>query len=483
MAVSSIAIPRARAVAAALATLALLGGCASAGRRGPSLPPAAELDRLDLLAAPDAERARQAFRHAWSGYVRYAWGHDDLNPISRTAHDWYGVSLLTTPVDAYSTMRLMGLDAEAAQAKRLILDSLSFDRDASVQVFEITIRHLGGLLAAFQLDGDTAFLRLARDLGDRLLPAFDSPTGMPYRYVNLRSGEVRDPVSNPAEIGTLMLELGTLSRLTGNPIYYDRAKRGMTELFRRRSAIGLVGKNIDVRTGAWTNTISHVGAEIDSWYEYLLKSWLLFGDRDFRRMWDASVPPLHRWLADERDGALWYGHADMTTGARIATHYGALDAFLPAVLVLAGDTPRAARLMESVHRMWTTFDVEPELLDYTTMTIVSPSYQLRPEALESAYYLWMATGDPRYRDMGRTMFDAIERWTRTDAGYAVLADVRTKEQRDRMHSFLFAETLKYAYLLFAPRSTLDLRAVVLNTEAHPLRRTRPRPNLPSRGYP
>jgi mannosidase alpha-like ER degradation enhancer 2 len=56
-------------------------------------------------------------------------------------------------------------------------------------------------------------------------------------------------------------------------------------------------------------------------------------------------------------------------------------------------------------------------------------------------------------------------------GFAALGDVRTKEKRDRMHSFLFAETLKYAYLLFAPRSTLDLRSVVFNTEAHPLHRT------------
>jgi ER degradation enhancer, mannosidase alpha-like 2 len=72
--------------------------------------------------------------------------------------------------------------------------------------------------------------------------------------------------------------------------------------------------------------------------------------------------------------------------------------------------------------------------------------------------------------MGRAMLDAIERETRTDAGFASLVDVRTKERRDRMHSFLFAETLKYAYLLFAPRRTLDLRAVVFNTEAHPLRR-------------
>lgn len=245
--------------------------------------------------------------------------------------------------------------AEAADAKRLILEHLSFDQDASVQVFEVTIRLLGGLLAAYQMDHDPGFLRLAADLGDRLLPAFQSPTAMPFRYVNLRTGQTRDPVSNPAEIGTLMLEFGTLGKLTGRPVYYATAKRAVEELFRRRSALGLVGSTIDVRTGAWQDTTSHVGGGIDSYYEYLLKSWLLFGDEDFRRMWQASLGPVNRYLADERFGGLWYGQVDMATGARLGTQFGSLEAFLPAVLALSGDTARAARLMASVNRMWTTF--------------------------------------------------------------------------------------------------------------------------------
>jgi ER degradation enhancer, mannosidase alpha-like 2 len=428
--------------------------------------------RGNSRAAPAAEQVRAAFLHAWRGYRRYAWGHDDLAPLSRLPHDWYGAPLLMTPVDAYDTMLLMGLTAEAADAKRLILEHLSFDQDASVQVFEVTIRLLGGLLAAYQMDHDPGFLRLAADLGDRLLPAFRSPTAMPFRYVNLRTGETRDPVSNPAEIGTLMLEFGTLGKLTGRPVYYATAKRAVEELFRRRSALGLVGSTIDVRTGAWQDSTSHIGGGIDSYYEYLLKSWLLFGDEDFRRMWEVSLGPVNRYLADERFGGLWYGQANMATGARLGTQFGSLEAFLPAVLALSGDTARAARLMASVNRMWTRFGVEPEALDYSTMTIgADPGYELRPESLESAYYLYRLTGDNRYRQMGGAMFEAIERWTRSETGFAALADVRTKKKRDRMHSFLLAETLKYAYLLFAPPGTLDLRAVVFNTEAHPLRRT------------
>jgi mannosidase alpha-like ER degradation enhancer 2 len=429
-------------------------------------PSASKIDRATM-----ANAVRDEFRHAWNGYVRYAWGHDQLRPLSNGHHDWYGVTLTMTPLDAYDTMLLMGLGDEAEAAKRLVLDSLSFDRDLTVQVFEITIRLLGGLLTAYQMDGDPHFLALAADLGDRLLPAFDSPTGMPYVRVNLRTGETELSVNNPAEIGTLMLEFGTLSKLTGNPGYYDTAKRAIAELYRRRSPIGLVGTTIDVETGEWQNTASHVSGMIDSYYEYLLKAWLLFDDPDFEAMWDSSITAVNGYLADERPNGLWYGHADMHTGERTATRFGALDAFLPAVLALGGDRDRAERLMTSVYSMWTEFGVEPEQLDYATMQVVSPQYVLRPEAIESAYYLWRVTGDARYLEMGRTMFEAIVRCCRAGAGYAALESVLSMRHADAMESFFLAETLKYAYLLFAPDSILPFGSVVFNTEAHPIAST------------
>ena len=121
--------------------------------------------------------------------------------------------------------------------------------------------------------------------------------------------------------------------------------------------------------------------------------------------------------------------------------------------------------------MWTTFGIEPEALDYTTMKVSSPGYQLRPEIIESAYYLKFFTKDPRYEDMGSTFILSLVRYCKTDAGFAALSDVETKAKKDSMESFYLAETLKYLYLLFAPETTLDLDQVVFNTEAHPLRRT------------
>ncbi|HEX8457283.1 MAG TPA: glycoside hydrolase family 47 protein [Pyrinomonadaceae bacterium] len=418
-----------------------------------------------------AEQVRAEFLHAWRGYERYAWGHDALRPLSKAPHDWYNESLLMTPVDALDTMLIMGLRTEAEKTKRLIVERLSFDRDVSVKNFEITIRLLGGLLSSYQLTGDRRLLALAEDLGTRLLPAFASPTGIPYMYVNLKTGRVRQPVTNPAEAGTLLIEFGTLSKLTGKPVFYQKAKRALVEVYKRRSAIGLVGQRINVETGEWTNKNSSISAEIDSYYEYLLKCWLLFGDEDCGRMWREHIRAINKYLADERGAQLWYGHADMDTGRRAATTYGALDAFFPAVLALSGDLRRAQRLQESSFRMWRLHGIEPEELDYTTMQVKDAGYALRPEIVESTYYLYHFTRDPKYLRMGETMFADFVKACKTEAGYASLKSVVTKEQADVMESFVLAETFKYFYLLQASPRALNFNQVIFNTEAHPIRKT------------
>ncbi|MTI86768.1 MAG: glycoside hydrolase family 47 protein [Balneolaceae bacterium] len=418
-----------------------------------------------------ADEVKAAFVHTWDGYKEYAWGHDDLKPISNSYSDWYGESLLMTPVDAFDTMVLMGLDEQAEEAKELIFEELSFDKDLSVQNFEITIRLFGGLLAAYQFDGDERFLELAEDLGNRLLPAFDSPTGMPYVMVNLKTGETSGSINNPAEIGTLMLEFGTLSKLTGNPDYYDKAKKAMVELYNRRSDIGLVGTLIDVESGEWTDTSSHISGRIDSYYEYLLKAYVLFEDEDFKEMYDESIKAVNKYLVDRTDTGTWYGYADMNTGERSRTVYGALDAFMPGMLVMGGQVDLAREVQESNFKMWQMHDIEPEAIDYTTMEVEHPAYLLRPENIESAFYLYRETGEAKYLEMGKTMFQSLVEYCKTESGFAELADVRTKEKNDAMHSFFLAETLKYSYLLFAPESTLDLDEYVFNTEAHPLTKT------------
>lgn len=428
-------------------------------------PPAAADARM-------AARVKEEFSHAWAGYRQYAWGHDALKPLSRTPRDWYARSLLMTPVDALDTLILMGLTQEAASARELIASQLSFDADIEVKHFEVVIRLLGGLLAGYELSGDARLLALAEDLGTRLLPAFDSPTGLPFVYVNLRSGATRGNISNPAE-AALIIEYGTLSRLTGKPVFYQRAKRALVETYRRRSALNLVGERFDVTSGEWTNPSSHIGARIDSYYEYLWKCWQLFHDRECRAMWDQSSAAARRYYPRQLGGTLWYGQVDMHSGKASGSEYGALEAFFPGLLAYSGHVAEARRLHAASVQMWNVAGIEPEAYDFKARRITDPAYPLRPEIIESTWYLYRATGDAEYRALGARLFEDFVRRCRTAAGYAALTDVTTGEQADDMESFVLAETFKYFYLLFAPAGTLDLKRVVLNTEAHPLRRRAP----------
>ena len=354
-----------------------------------------------------AEKVKAEFIHSWQGYKQYAMGHDELKPLSKGFRDWHTYSLLMTPVDALDVMYLMGFKEEADSTKEYIIRHLSFDYDMFVKNFEITIRILGGLISSYQLSGDKRLLDLADDLGKRLLPVFNSKTGMPWMYVNLKTGEVRGDTSNPAEIGTLLMEFGTLSKLTGKSIYYGKAKHALVELFNRRSPLGLVGSAIDINTGEWVDSTSHISGGIDSYYEYLLKCSLLFGDKVCAKMWNESITALNKYDADNTESGLWYKQVNMYTGEKISTLYGALDAFFPAVLSLSGDIERAEQLQESSYRMWIIAGIEPEEIDYSTMKITYPSYPLRPEIIESAYYLYHFTQSPRYLEMGKTFLQDL----------------------------------------------------------------------------
>jgi mannosidase alpha-like ER degradation enhancer 2 len=417
-----------------------------------------------------AAKVKAEFQHAWKGYKTFAWGYDALQPLSKKPHNWYKKSLLMTPVDAFDTMILMGLTDEASEAKELIFKELDFDVDMDVQNFEISIRIFGGLLSAYELDGDRRFLSLAEDLAIRLMKAFNSPTGMPYRYVNLKTGATSGPVSNPAEIGTYLLEYGTLSKHTGNPLYYNTAMKAMTALYALRSPLNLTAEGINVEIGKVTNPVSHISGCIDSYLEYMLKGSILFNDKQLNCMWEPTIGAINKYLADETPDGLWYGQADMYSGKRTGTNYGALDAFFAGTLAMNNDLKRAANLQNSNYRMWMLHGIEPESMNYSTMTVDNGSYILRPENIESAYYLYQYTDDELYLQMGAAMFNNLIKYCRTDDAYAAIKDVRTMEKRDYMESFFFAETLKYAFLLFDESGKLNFHKVIFNTEAHPYRR-------------
>src|SRR5262249_3450865 len=246
------------------------------------------------------------------------------------------------------TLLILGMKDEANKVRSQLVEKLSFDKDIEVKNFEITIRVLGGLLSGYQMTGDARLLKLAEDLGNRLAPVFDSPAGMPYMFVNLKTGKTRGAETNPAEIGTLILEFGTLANLTKKPVFFDKAKKAIVELYKRRDPkTGLVGQGINVETGEWTNKASHVGAAIDSYYEYLVKCERLFRDKECGMMAREGLKSVNQYLADDGPSGLWYGASDMSTGERTRTTFGSLQAFFPAVLAFTGDLDRARRLQES----------------------------------------------------------------------------------------------------------------------------------------
>ncbi len=418
-----------------------------------------------------ALEVKEAFLHSWYGYKKYAWGHDGLRPVSNTYFDWYSEPFYMSAVEGLDTMILMGLKTQADSTRKFIETNLSFDKDVYVKHFEFTIRMLGGLISAYQLTNDRKLLDLATDLANRMLPVFNSPTGMPYVMVNLKTGAVRGANSNPAEIGSLLVEYGALSKITGNPVYYQKAKKALVELYSRRSSIGLVGSKINVETGKWTGTSSHIDAGIDSYYEYLLKSALLFDDKDCMVMWKNSIKAINKYVADSTSTGLWYGSCDMNTGKREKRVFGALAAFFPAVLALSGDMKQAEALQASCFKMWNKYGIEPDNFNYVTMEAASTRYYLNPEIMESSYYLYHYTRDPKYLEMSKTFFDDLNKYCRTSSGYAELKNVITKDKSDHMDSYFLAETLKYLYLIFAPPSTLDFNKVIFTTEAHPIFKT------------
>jgi len=254
-----------------------------------------------------ADKVKAEFLHAWNGYKKYAWGYDALQPLTLKPHNWYKKSLLMTPVDAFDTMILMGLTNDANEAKYLIFKDLDFDVDMDVQNFEVSIRIFGGLLSAYELGGDRRFLSLAEDLGKGLMKAFNSPTGMPYRFVNLKTRVTSGPVSNPAEIGTYLLEYGTLSKHTGNPVYYQTAIKAMTALYALRSPINLIAEGINIETGKVRNSASHISGGIDSYLEYILKGSILFNEKQLSDMWIPTIDAANTYLADHTSDGLCMG--------------------------------------------------------------------------------------------------------------------------------------------------------------------------------
>jgi mannosidase alpha-like ER degradation enhancer 1/mannosidase alpha-like ER degradation enhancer 2 len=428
-----------------------------------------------------ANEVKSEFIRSWEGYKTYAWGHDVLLPLSKGYKDWYEESLHISPIDAYSTMKVMGLDEYAEEIEDYIIDSVSWEKDLFVKTFEVNIRILGGMLAMYEYTGNKQILDKTEDFGRRMLKAFDSPTGIPYYWFNLKTGEVKGERVNIAEAATYIFEMGILSYYTQEPAYYQAAKKANLAIWERVSDINLVAEVINVESGEWMNTTSHIGAGIDSYYEYLLKAYLMFGDEDLKPIWDKSIEAVNKYLVEESDTSFWYKRVDMNTGMKktnlmyadndeireggIVTLY---DAFMPAVLALNGDFERAGKNQATWDWLWNRYGLEPMIYDFDAAKPTYPVYDLNPEIIESAYYLYHFTGDKKYHKMAEQYWADIKEYCKTDIAFSSVANVETMEKKDYMATFFFAETMKYLYLTFSNHTgEFVLDDYIFNTEAHP----------------
>lgn len=459
------------------AIILTLAACTNNNRQQPTVNKT-EINEL-------AQDVKAEFIRSWEGYKKYAWGHDVLLPLSKSYQDWYEESLHISPIDAYSTMKVMGLDNYAKEVENYVVDSIRWDKDLFVKTFEVNIRILGGMLAMYEYTGDQKILDKTEDFGKRMLKAFDSPTGIPYYWFNLKTGEVKGEKINVAEAASYMFEMGILSYYTKNPVYYQTAKKANMAVWKRASDINLIGENINVETGEWLNTSSHICAGIDSYYEYLLKSYLLFGDEELKPIWDKSIHAVNTYLVEESDTSFWYKRVDMYTGEKktnlmyadnkdiieggIITLY---DAFFPAILALDGDLERAEKAQDSWNWLWKRYGLEPMIYDFDAGVPTYPVYDLNPEIIESAYYIYHYTGKDKYYQMVKQYWTDIKKYCKTEVAFSSVEDVRTMKKKDYMPTFFFAETLKYLYLTFSiDDGNFNLDDYIINTEAHPFKKS------------
>mmetsp|Transcript_13798 Transcript_13798/g.35113 ORF Transcript_13798/g.35113 Transcript_13798/m.35113 type:complete len:427 (-) Transcript_13798:90-1370(-) len=397
-------------------------------------------------------------------------------------------------VDSLDCLWIMGFKQDFYEARDWISANLHFTHAAPVSVFETIIRSLGGLITAYELSEDRVFLNKAVELGDVLLTAFQSPTGVPCTALSLSSGRCTFPswTSQSAilsEYGTVQLELKSLTQHTGNPKYAAAAMRVMKLLHEQPMVHGMAPTYLSPKTGRFTNAVITFGALGDSYYEYLVKQWVYTGKQEvwLREMYDKSVDGMTSYmLFKSKPNDLGY----------IAEHNGRayqhkmdhLVCFVGAMLALGAQDGRptderdmavAEALTETCYQMYVRqpTGLSPEFVQFFPnandfQVPNSAKYNiLRPEAIESIFYLHYYTRKPKYRDMGWTMWQAFERWSRTASGYAAIPNVldTSGKQEDKMESFWMAETIKYFYLLFDPSDPVKLEEHVFNTEAHPLR--------------
>ena len=419
------------------------------------------------------DETKDMFLHAYHSYIHYGLPFDEVFPISckprsykhRIRGDLDDVlgNYYLTLVDSLDSLVLLREEDEFFKAIEILKNKLTFNTDIDVSVFETNIRILGGLLSAHQLCillsknsiykfkyDDNFLLQKSKDLANRLLPAFQTKTGIPIHRINLKYGiRLNETTTNcPAAAGSFIMEFGLLSRLLNDKKYENIAFKATKGIFDRRSKIDLIGSLIDVTNGNWIFTHSSIGAGFDSYFEYLIKGYALLGDQRLLKMFDITYNAIQKNLFLNNNT---YIEVDMNKGNPYSFFISSLSAFFPTVQVLYGKVFDAKINFRTWERYYQKYDGLPDIYDIGNDRFLEfgKGYYNRPEMIESAYNLYMATRDDKYLSFALSFLQNVNK-TKSKCGFASYTDISLKSANfdDRMDSFVISETLKYLYLIF-----------------------------------
>lgn len=448
-----------------------------------------------------AETVRDAMKYTFRKYRENAWGCDDILPVSggnSSSRNGWGAFI----VDSASTLALMGLWDELSHSIEHIL-GIDFDVATDlVDPFETTIRYLGGLLSIVDLydagiipqdvlheEARDLILEHAMTLAEKLAPAYDTPTGMPWPRVDFdteqgepsptfvfsddpNKREYDHPVIGPARTGSSILENRVLTRLTGDPIYVKNSTLAWAPLVWSKWKTpwsGMVDAPIDIMTGAPVARSRHWDGGHDSYYEYLLKITILSPPTDpyipvYKKRFLDAASSLRKHLssrsAPAREHAMQHLFIGRQDDEQFHNQQGHLACFAPGTILLASSFYSDANLrafgqslLEGCRHVYTSTPTKigPEVWSWTPkfsydqpffapesdrqkqeaqwsgFWSIDPQYKGRPEYVESLFYAWRITGEQRYRDWAWEAFDSMEKYCKAPYGYAQLADVyRTK---------------------------------------------------------
>ncbi|KDN52651.1 glycoside hydrolase family 47 protein [Tilletiaria anomala UBC 951] len=482
----------------------------------------------DALIRHRQKLVKNAFVRSWEGYKKYAWGHDELKPLSNGSSDPFN-GWGATIVDALDTLLVMDLPAEYNYARQHVHDIdftlISGERsaygssDGRIPVFETAIRYLGGLLSAYDLSGDELMRDRAEELGQLIMPAFKTMSGVPVG--RLRMGDTNPASSDSvilSEATSLLLEFTRLWQATGNRTYFDQVQRTTDWFNHNITSSGRLGTLLPTNISPDSKHMYGLysfGGMADSYYEYLIKEYQLLGGRvdQYKHMYSHAIRDAKKFLYSVVDSVpntllLLVG---ISTGTSYTAKLEHLACFSGAMVGLgakllpdrAEDIHDATRLTETCYWSYnsTLTGIGPEDItfyqtgDPDRFDVMSAAtsngadrhgrargnpqvgvrgangdYRNRPETIESVFYMWRITGDEVWQERGWQMFASWVTHSMTESGFAGIVDVNRVPvtKMDNMESFAFAETFKYYYLLFSPPDLISLDDYVFTTEAHPL---------------